>query len=300
MVLLQRAVSPALSRAYLREGRDRVHGFVVRVEDVAFARTPAELQAVHGLHAPGSPFGADDEWIDLLRFDAAPHLRYLPAAGYVVPLWWLMPARVPAGAQLVRRYADGSMDLLAVYEHVGTGWRALDREAPVPAAPISQCLGPVALWESMHLDADPVGDDLILASSQQPPEDAGFRLGGPSRWWRAVPRDDAQDLFCLEVTARWRGMSVRVVDQTLNGDLALARITPASDDVTGADERGLPVLDVDVVEGWVPTFDLDDMTSARTETERWTPRSSQAQVAGSLVEPVLEQAAHPQDEPRAW
>ncbi len=169
----------------------------------------------------------------------------------------------------------------------------------VPAAPISQCVGPVARWESMHLDADVIGDDVILASTQQPPDDAQFRLGAPSRWWRAVSRDEVEDLFCLEVTARWRGMSVRVVDQTLEDGLALARVTPASDDLAGAAERGLAAQDVDTVEGWVPTADLDDLGSARTETERWTVRTSDPRPADGFADPALEQAADPGQEPRA-
>jgi hypothetical protein len=60
MSLIQKAVTPQLSNAYLTAGWDRVSGFVVEASTVAFATTPAQLFDVHALGFPGSPFSPDD------------------------------------------------------------------------------------------------------------------------------------------------------------------------------------------------------------------------------------------------
>jgi hypothetical protein len=294
MTLLQKAVSPRLSRAYLDEGYDRVGGYVVRVPDVRFARTTQELAAVHGLHDEASGWTPDAPWIDLLRFDAAWYLRYLSEPGFVVPLWWLLHTRVPPGTQLVRRYADGGMELLARYGHLGTGWTPLDRELDPPRmAPLSVCAGPVVLWHGTHVEADVVDDRIVVATSTDPRGNLDLWPGAPGRWYRQVDPAQVVDVFNLDVSASWCGMRVRVADQSLDGaGRQVARIVPAADDVAAARTRGMTLLDLDVAEAWVSLDDLTDLRSERIEAPAQASwRTAAAEDDAPLPVPELPTAA---------
>ncbi len=103
MTLMQKAITPpSLTQAHLTQGHDRIAGYVVRAEDVAFATTPpAQLFEVHGLgYPPGSPFSPYDRSIDILRFESSPpQLQYRDVPGYIVPLWWLRHSRIPPRAR---------------------------------------------------------------------------------------------------------------------------------------------------------------------------------------------------------
>jgi len=267
MTLLQKTVSPRMSRAYLKEGYDRVGGYVVRVADVRFATSMSDLAAVHGLTASGSGWTPDSPWIDLLRFEADWYLRYLGEPGYAVPLWWLLHTRVPPGALLVRRYAEGGTELLARYGHLGVGWRPADPGATPPAMTrLSQCVGAVASWNGTHYDADVVDGRVVVAASTPQPREAGFWPGAKGRWHRQLHPAELSDLFGVEVCATWRGMAVHVVDQVLAADRQVARIVPAGDNVEEARARGMTMLDVDVAEAWVLLDELDDLRSARLDT----------------------------------
>jgi len=288
MTLLQKTVSPRLSRAYLDEGYDRVGGYVVRVSDVRFATSLADLAAVHGLTAPGSGWTPQSPWIDVLRFEADWYLRYFGEPGYAVPLWWLMHTRVPPGAQLVRRYAEGGTELLARYGHLGTGWRPADPGADAPAmARLSQCVGAVASWNGAHYDADVVDGRVVIATSCSQPPEMGFWPGARSRWYRQLQHGELADVFGVEVCATWRGMAVHVADQVLAGNRQVARIVPAGDNVDEARSRGMTMLDVDVAEAWVLLDELDDLRSERVDAQ--LPRAAQAaQSPGALPVPGVD------------
>lgn len=275
MTLLQRAVSPRLSQAYLSEGYDRVGGFVVRVSDVRFATSTADLAAVHGLHAADSGWTAQSPWIDLLRFEADWYLRYLGEPGYAVPLWWLMHTRVPPGAQLMRRYADGGMELLARYGHLGTGWRPADPGRSVPRmAQLTQSVGTVAQWQGQTFDAELVDGRVILATSEPPDPQWGFWPGAPGRWYRQVLASEVSDLFGVEVTARWQGMAVAVVDQVTSRGQDLVRIAPLGDDIGTARSLSMVPLGADTFQAWVARSDLTELTALRwkaPDTSGWQP-----------------------------
>ena len=154
MTLMQKAITPALTRAHLTAGHDRLAGYVVRAEDVAFATTPAQLFEVHGLGYEGSPFSPYDRSIDVLRFESSPQLQYRDVPGYILPLWWLRHSRIPPGAELIRIYDNGTSTLLARYGDVGAGWTVTQLGAPRPSlASLSRCVGPVAKWHGAYLDA---------------------------------------------------------------------------------------------------------------------------------------------------
>ena len=179
VTLMQKAITPALTRAHLTAGHDRLAGYVVRAEDVAFATTPAQLFEVHGLGYEGSPFSPYDRSIDVLRFESSPQLQYRDVPGYILPLWWLRHSRIPPGAELIRIYDNGTSTLLARYGDVGAGWTVTQLGAPRPSlASLSRCVGPVAKWHGAYLEADVVdsGHTVVLALANPPLAETGFHV----------------------------------------------------------------------------------------------------------------------------
>lgn len=275
MILMQKAITPDLSRAHLTLGYDRIAGYVVRAADVAFATTPAQLYEVHGLGYPGSPFRRTDPHIDVLRFWSAPQLQYRDVPGYIVPLWWLRHSRIPPDAELVRVYADGSSQLLARYGNIGTGWTRIgaDGERP-PMASLSRCVGPVAKWRGAYLEADVVDDgrSVVLALANPPLSEIGFHQSPAGRWYRTVPREEVSELFELDLTARWNGLSVRVVDQWQDTQrYVVARISHLGDDLQRAERLRLHRVEVGVYESVVYAADLSDLRTNQVVPATWTP-----------------------------
>lgn len=274
VTLMQKAVTPALSHAHLTAGHDRVAGYVVRAEDVAFATTPAQLFEVHGLGYPGSPFRRDGEHLDVLRFESAPQLQYRDVQGYIVPLWWLRHSRIPPGAELVRVHADGTSELLARYGDVGTGWALAVPGVRPAAASLSRCVGPVAKWHGAYLEADVVdnGHAVVLALANPPLAETGFELAPSGRWYRRVPRTDVTELFELDLTARWNGLSVRVVDQWQDAQrYVVARISHLGDDLDGAERLGLDRVEAGVYESVVYAAELTDIQTNQVVPHTWAP-----------------------------
>ncbi|UJP40485.1 hypothetical protein [Cellulomonas palmilytica] len=279
MTLMQKAITPALSRAHLEDGYDRMAGYVVRAEDVAFATTPAQLFEVHGLGYPGSPFRPDAHYIDLLRFESGPQLQYRDVPGYIVPLWWLRHSRITPGAELVRVFSDGSATLLARYGDVGTGWSATHLGHRPALASLSRCVGPVAKWHSAYLEADVVdgGQTVVLALANPPLAETGFHQAPSGRWFRRVPREDVSELFELDLTARWNGLAVRVVDQWQDAQrYVVARISHLGDDLDHAEHLRLDRVEAGVYESVVYAAELTDIQTNQVVPHTWSPGPSRA------------------------
>ncbi|MDD9205154.1 hypothetical protein PU560_01575, partial [Georgenia sp. 10Sc9-8] len=58
--ILQKAVTPQLSTAYLEKGFDRVAGFVVPAAEVAEVTNNQRLFELHGLGYEDTPFSPDE------------------------------------------------------------------------------------------------------------------------------------------------------------------------------------------------------------------------------------------------
>ena len=299
MTVLQKAVLPRMTEAYLR-GFDRVAGFVVAAADVAWARTPADLFVAHGLGFPGSPVTADTPYVDVLRFEPVATTRtvaatggvdqesrgltggtfvdrppftgtgFVAAPGHVVPLWWLMHTRVPAGAELWRVHADGREELLAVYPDVATGW-AGPAVAPVgtPQPRLSRHVGPLAQWHGATLTASVVGTDVVLAATSAPPAELGFEPTAVGRWRRVVPMTEVDALFELVVTARWNGLEMRVVDEWDEQGTQMSHLFYVGHDADLAEGLRLTKLDAAVYETSAPSAQLSELTHAQTMAPGW-------------------------------
>lgn len=297
---MQKAVTPQMSRAYLEGGYDRVAGFVVRAADVAFATTPSAVHAAHGLGFPGSPHRPDAPHVDVLRFPAAPQLRFEDAVGgtdaetrartggpfvdrppftglgfvavrdAVVPLYWLVHSRVPAGSQLVRLAADGGQTVLATYVDVGHGWRSDIVPVTPPGPRVSRFVGPMAQWHGTYLSADPLQDgDVVVVAEVAPPQELGFEETPAGRWRRVVPTSEVTEMFELMVTARWNGLPVRVVDQWTTAEGAASRVSYTGHDADLAEGLRLEKVDAAVYEATVPTAALQDVTPTQLVPAAW-------------------------------
>jgi hypothetical protein len=281
VTLMQKAITPALSHAYLTAGHDRLAGYVVRAADVSFATTPSQLFEVHGLGYPDSPFSPHDEHIDVLRFESSPQLQYRDVPGYIVPLWWLRHSRIPPGTELIRVQADGTATLLARYGDVGTGWTLTSLGGPRPAlASLSRCVGPVAKWHGAYLEADVVdnGHTLVLALANPPLAETGFRQSANGRWYRRVPRQDVTELFELDLTATWNGLSVRVVDQWQDAQrYVVARISHLGDDIDRAEHLQMDRIEAGVYEAVVYAAELTDIQTNQVVPHTWAPGPAAAQ-----------------------
>ena len=127
--ILQKAITPQMSVAYLERGLDRVAGYVVPAADAASVTSTAGLFELHGLGFAGTPFSPDAP-IDILHLPVSPTAVVLPATGgqdeegrrqtggpflerppfagagftstgdLVVPLSWVEHTRLTPGARL--------------------------------------------------------------------------------------------------------------------------------------------------------------------------------------------------------
>jgi SseB protein N-terminal domain len=154
--VMQKTVPASQIDFYLERGYDRVCGFVHRANEVAHLRTPAELRAALGLRYPGSPFGADDDTVYVLRWPAyRPTLYRIPYGGQteaamramegwviqrgpfrgngfapgesadVIAEFKVDSVRLPHGAQLWRVKADATEELVAAFDADGPRWRRI-------------------------------------------------------------------------------------------------------------------------------------------------------------------------------
>lgn len=278
MPTMQKAVTPAVAAAILEHGFDRVAGYVVAQADAASATTPSDLFRLHALGFAGSPF-VDGGPIDLLLFEPAPTMRFENAIGgttreelqrtggpfldrppftgtgfapfpTAVPVWWLVPTRVPAGARLVRVTASGAQ-VLAEYPDVATGWVVPGAEGRRPVQP-SAHVGTYATIDGRNRLADLVGDQVVIYD----PAVAG-RI--------EVPRDGVERLFELEIAASWNGLDVRVVAQWQSAGVATSRIAYLGHDTDLAEGLRLVKIEAGVYEATVPDTSLDAVRSSVLE-----------------------------------
>lgn len=302
MAIMQKAITPQLANAYLEGGYDRVAGFVVRAADVAFATTPAALFEAHGLGFPGSPFAPDDAAVHVLRFPATPQLRFedaiggtdpesrartggpfidrppftglgfVPVQGALVPLYWLVHSRIPAGSELVRVTPDGAAQVVARFVDVAQGWVSDDVPVAPPASPaIARFVGPIAVWRGAPYAADPLEDGTVaLAADAEPDAALGFERTAAGRWRRVVPADEVTELFELSVTARWNGLEMRVVDSFRDTEgRPVARVSYTGHDADLAEGLRLQKVDAGVYEASVPMASLVDVQTAQLVPRTW-------------------------------
>ena len=300
MSILQKAVTPQLSNAYLTAGWDRVSGFVVEAATVAFATTPAQLFDVHALGFPGSPFSPDDPFVDVIRFPARATMRlesaiggvdqktraltggpfvdrppfkgtgFAPVAGHIVPVWWMRHTRVVPNTQLVRVFADGTEKLLAVFPNIADGWM-VDGVSVGRSTPFSRHVGTLAKWNDVYLTADVIdqGRRIVLATHSQPTDERFVRTGR-GMWKYEIPFEEAAEVMELDIEAVWNGLELRIVDESVDADGT--KLSSGSYIGRNADlAEGLRLVKVDagVYEITVPTAMLEGFRSTQLSQASW-------------------------------
>jgi hypothetical protein len=299
--VLQKAITPQLSRAYLTSGWDRVSGFVVTAEDAAFATTPAQLFEVHALGFPGSPFSPADPYIDVLRFPARSTLRlenatggvdqatraltgglfvdrppftgtgFAPVAGHIVPVWWMRHTRVVPDSQLVRVFADGTSTLLAVFPNIADGW-TVDGASVGRSTPFSRHVGTLAEWDGVYLTADVIdqGRRIVLATHSKPTDERFVRTGR-GMWKYEIPFEEATVVVELDVEAVWNGLELRIVDEFADTDgTKLSRGSYVGHNADLAEGLQLTKVDAGVYETTVPSHTLRGIRTTQLSQASWT------------------------------
>lgn len=299
MTVMQKAITPQMSQAYLQGGFDRVAGFVVSAADVAAATTPSALFEVHSLGYRGSPFAPNAPYIDILRFEMTAQLRFenavggidqqtrqrtggpfvdrppftglgfAPVRGPAIPLYWMVHSRVPAGSVLVRVAADGSQRVLARYIDVGHAWQSdivQIRHSPSPE--ISRFVGPMAKWAGTYFNAD-VFDDAVVVVCEVAPLQIGFEQTAAGRWRRVVARGEVTELFEFSFTARWNDLEMRVVSQWNDAQgQSGQRVTYLGHDADVAEGMRLDKVEAGVYEANIPGR-LQNVATARLVPPSW-------------------------------
>jgi hypothetical protein len=132
----------------------------------------------------------------------------------------------------------------------------------------------VAKWHGAYLEADVVdsGHTVVLALANPPLAETGFHQSPSGRWYRRVAREDVTELFELDLTARWNGLSVRVVDQWQDAQrYVVARISHLGDDIERAERLHLTRVEAGVYEGIVYAAELTDIQTNQVVPHTWAP-----------------------------
>jgi len=284
MSLIQKAITPQLSNAYLTAGWDRVSGFVVEAATVAFATTPAQLFDVHALGFPGSPFSPEDPFVDVIRFPARATMRlenatggvdqatraltggpfvdrppftgtgFAPVPGHIVPVWWMRHTRVVPNTQLVRVFADGT-----------------DGEPVGRSTPFSRHVGTLAKWNDMYLTADVIdqGRRIVLATHSEPTDERFVRTGR-GMWKYVIPFEEADEVMELDIEAVWNGLELRIVDESVDADgTKLSSGSYVGHNADLAEGLRLVKVDAGVYEITVPTAMLEGFRSTQLTQPSW-------------------------------
>ena len=116
------------------------------------------------------------------------------------------------------------------------------------------------------------GQTVVLALANPPLAETGFELSPAGRWYRRVPREDVSELFELDLTARWNGLAVRVVDQWQDAQrYVVARVSHLGDDLQRAERLGLFRVEAGVYETVVYAAELTDLKTNQVVPATWSP-----------------------------
>ena len=290
-MIVQKAVTPQVSSAYLYRCQDSVSGYVTNAADIHDVTTPSALFSLLGLGFPGSSHRADAPYLDVLRFESnelmtftnavgghtaeeatandGPFVEHEPfnglgftAGGHPpVPLWFLDHCRLPPGAELWRAHADGQEELLAVYQDVGLGWAGAHGPLPIESRVLpSLMIGPLVKWQDVTWPADLLhdGDTVVLASAGEPPM-GGFERSARGYWRREVPLAEVGDYYDLRLTGTWRDARFRIVHRWEQSGQIRVELFYIGRDANEAESLGLAKLDAGVYAGSAPISEITDV-----------------------------------------
>lgn len=317
--MLQKAVTPAMSAAYLEKGFDRVAGFVVPAAEVASVTSTAGLMKLHGLDFPGSPFRADapvdvlhtpqPETAQLIRATGGataeqrtatggPILEPAPFTGtglaeaddVVVTLLWLEHTRLMPGSRLWRFHPDRSEpELIGTYHGPAFGWQDHRADDALHLVAPSTFVGPSARTTDGVFAADLETDDdgavlaVTLVAATAAAEAQGFARTEGGVWAKRVPVGEVDSVFEIHVRGMWRGMPVRVVERFRgpDGESDNARVFALGLNAAAALQLGMSRIEPGVYEATVPFADIENVETSQRFGARWPGREAAAKRAAA-------------------
>ncbi|QIK67201.1 hypothetical protein G7072_13365 [Nocardioides sp. HDW12B] len=275
MTVMEKLLVPATTARIVERGHDEIGGPVHRAADLS-GLGAQERVAAHGLAGTSGPFGDDPAFVDVLRFPTWPTVQLLTPTspstpgerpwpvfvhGFLlnaVPVWTLTATRVPTGSRVVRIGRDGRETELSSYGGAGWGWQRAKGYTP----PLG-LLGPRAQWQGQELPGSYSEDqrsfELVRAGVAEAPP--GFRESRPRVFVREVPLSECDAVFEVVLTARWRGVDVRVVRST--GRELLLQLTDPT--LAAIAETGASPLDPWTFQVVAPSEEVTDVFGIRNE-----------------------------------
>lgn len=293
MMVLQKAVTPAMVEAYLTGGYDRVSGYMVRAAEVNDVTSVEDLRTLHVLDYEGSTFPASGP-IHILHVDRAPAWPLIPATSknvherdalstsgtvevneQLVEIFYLDHTRLTAGARLWRFEDDADPVLVGTYLGPASGWHTHATDTTKHMTP-TQIAGSVVVLGTHPFTAQVTsGDDgvptgIVAVAASEPQDHVGFAENLHGLWVREVRHSEARALFEMHVTAEFRDVPVQVVAQfsTPEGTV-MARIVSLARNWEKSRDAGLMQVELGVWEGTVRVADLANMSPRELAPAQW-------------------------------
>lgn len=328
-LILQKAVTPQMAAAYVRQGLDRVAGYVVRANEVATVTSTADLIELHGLAFEGSPFRADQP-IHVLHLPQPPSGMLLRASGGTTPeqvaqrgggflerppfrgdgkaavgdlevdLMWLEHTRLTPGTRLWR-FDPGADEptLVGSYHGVVFGWQDHENDDAFRVLATRGMVGTVAVTADGVFPCDVRTDDegnptvvTVVAYSQEA-EAKGFTKTKAGTWARQLAFREVTALAENHASARWHGLPVRIIDEGTGQDgKNYVRLFAVGRDAAAAERLGMDKMDAGCYETTAPVEALTDIVRSQRVPRQW---ANEAQLEGAADGPgaVLGAAAKP-------
>lgn len=305
-VILQKAVTPQMAQAYLRQGLDRVAGYVVRASEVSSISTPEDLIELHGLTFEGSPF-APDRPVHVLHLPQPPAASLYAATGGTsreaaaarggafverppfrgdgkaavgdleVDLMWLEHTRLSPGSRLWR-FEPGTDEpvLVGTYHGVVFGWQ--DHEEGDVFRPLATrgLVGTIAATEQgvfpcdVRTKEDGTPNLVTIVSYAPDAGERGFTRTKAGTYARQLSFREVGSLAENHVTGRWHSLPVRVVDQGEGEDgKPYLRVFSLGRDADAAERLGMAKMDVGCYESVVPADALTDVVRSQRVPTAW-------------------------------
>jgi hypothetical protein len=267
---LQKLLMPWQLTDVVERGAPHVAGPVIRLGDAQSLRTPSAILPAYGLGE--ERFGPDPSHVDVVRFAVSPLMRLARpprddapwptyASGFLrsdalIPVWFLERTRVPMLSEIWRIHRDGRQDMLTVFLGAARGWDGARGYQPPKAL-----VGPRATWQGVEYAADltPEGDEVELVAIGPDVPD-GFSSPRPMVSTRRVAVGECSVIDRV-ITAVWRGVRCRVVDQ----DESQALLLLVTDDPATVERLGATEVEPAVFEVVAPLAELTETDGHVTE-----------------------------------
>lgn len=301
-VVLQKAISPAHVQAFLKEGYDRIAGYVVRAGEVSNVTDVAALRRLHHTDYEGSPFPAEGP-LHVLHVDRSPSWQLTPAtriterdvmstSGTVdvgeqlVELFYLDHTRITRGARLWKFEDGADPELVATYFGPVHGWQVhaednrMVRATPTPSTGSLVVLKDKAFVADVQSGDDGVPTSITAVAPIEPPQELGFEHLENGAWVKETTHADVTALFEVRVTATWNQHPVLLVHNFKLADgRPVSRVVSAARHWELARDAGLKEVELGVWEATVPSDEVKNIQPQEVAAQPWMTPQQRERVA---------------------